>query len=38
MAFLQAKNWLKKFNLEENIIQFSESTATVHEAAGAVKM
>ena len=29
MAFLQAKNWLKKFNLEENIIQFSESTATV---------
>ena len=37
MAFLQAKNWLKKFNLEENIIQFSESTATVHEAAGALK-
>ena len=33
MSFLNAKNYLKKFNLDKNIIQFNESTATVKDAS-----
>ena len=33
MSLSKAKEYLKKFNLDQNIIEFSESTATVREAA-----
>ena len=36
MAFNKAREYLKKFNLENRIILFSESTATVSEAAKAL--
>lgn len=35
MSLVKAKEYLKKFDLDKNIIEFSESTATVREAAEA---
>lgn len=29
MSLEKAKNYLKKYNLDQNIMEFSESTATV---------
>lgn len=36
MSLIKAKEYLKKLNLDKNIIEFSESTATVREAAEAL--
>lgn len=36
MSFLKAKEYLKNYNLDDRIIEFSESTATVSEAAHAL--
>lgn len=36
MSFIKAKEHLKKYNLEDRIIEFSISTATVKEAADAL--
>ena len=36
MALKNAKEYLKKFDLDKNIIEFQESTATVQEAAAAL--
>ncbi len=36
MALKNAKEYLKKFDLDKNIIEFKESTATVQEAAAAL--
>ena len=36
MSLSKAKEYLKKFNLDKNIIEFQESTATVKEAAEAL--
>lgn len=38
MSLEKAKNYLKKYNLDQNIMEFSESTATVKEAAEALKV
>ena len=35
MSLVKAKEYLKKFGLDKNVIEFSESTATVREAAEA---
>lgn len=37
MSLIKAKEYLKKFDLDKNIIEFSESTATVREAAEALQ-
>ena len=37
MSFIKAKEHLKKYNLDKNIIQFNESSATVELAAKALK-
>ena len=37
MAFEKAKEYLKKYNLEDKIMEFDESSATVKEAAKALK-
>ena len=37
MSLIKAKEYLKKFDLDQNIIEFSESTATVREAAEALQ-
>lgn len=37
MAFEKAKEYLKKYNLEDKIMEFNESSATVKEAAKALK-
>ena len=36
MSLVKAKEYLKKFGLDKNVIEFSESTATVREAAEAL--
>ena len=36
MSLEKAKNYLKKFNLDKNVLEFSESSATVVDAAKAV--
>ncbi len=36
MSFIKAKEHLKKYNLEKNILEFTESSATVKEAAQAL--
>ena len=36
MSLVKAKEYLKKFGLDKNVIEFSESTATVKEAAEAL--
>lgn len=38
MSLEKAKNYLKKYNLDQNIMEFSESTATVKEAAIALQV
>ena len=38
MSLEKAKNYLKKYNLDQNIMEFSESTATVKEAVEALKV
>ena len=37
MSLVKAKEYLKKFGLDKNVIEFSESTATVREAAEALQ-
>ena len=37
MSLIKAKEYLKKYDLDKNIIEFSESTATVREAAEALQ-
>ena len=37
MSLEKAKEYLKKFNLENNIMEFNTSSATVEEAAKALK-
>ncbi len=37
MSFLRAKDYLKKFSLDKNIIELDVSTATVDDAANAIK-
>ena len=37
MSLVKEKEYLKKFDLDKNIIEFSESTATVREAAEALQ-
>ena len=36
MSLVKAKEYLKKFGLDKNVIEFSKSTATVKEAAEAL--
>ena len=38
MSLEKAKNYLKKYNLDQNIMEFSESTATVKEATIALQV
>lgn len=33
MSYIKAKEYLKKYNLEDRIMEFDESSATVHEAS-----
>ena len=33
MSYIKAKEYLKKYNLEDRIMEFDESSATVHDAS-----